>query len=66
MATSIVLLVFLLVLGIGISTILYVCRGAMPTTKEVHNFWVMAGWGLFAYLIFAGFVGLVLIDSAHP
>ena len=61
---SIVLLVFLLIFAIGISTILYVCsRGDVPTAKQVHNFWVMAGWSLFAYLVFAGFVGLVLVDN---
>lgn len=67
MTGAIILLGFLFVLGIGISTILYVCRGAgvMPTTKEVHNFWVMASWGLGIYLCFA-FVTLLMLNDVLP
>lgn len=46
MTAAILLLVFLFVLGIGISSILYVCR-------KTREFTLMAGWALFAYICFA-------------
>ena len=46
MASAIMLLIFLFVLGTGLGTILYV-------SKNSRNFNLMAGWSLFFYLILA-------------
>lgn len=54
--TEILLLIFLLVLGIGIGIILYVCRNR-------DNFNEMAGWSLGAYLFFAFIILLAIVDN---
>ena len=56
MAGAIILLVFLFVLGIGIAGILYV-------SKSIRNFWVMAGWGMFAYIVFAFLTLLCILET---
>ncbi len=57
MATSIILLIFLLVLGIGIviGTILYV-------SKNMKDFWAMASWRTFAYIVFAFIILLCILE----
>ena len=57
MTGATVLLVFLLVLSIGISTILYVSKSGVT----VRNFNLMCGWGLFAYIMSAFFILLGIV-----
>lgn len=56
MTGAVVLLVFLLVLSIGISTILYV-------SKDTTHFNLMTGWGLFAYIVFAIAILACVVDA---
>ena len=56
MTGAIILLVFLFVLGIGISTILYV-------SKDTTHFNLMTGWGLFVYIVFAIAVLACMLDT---
>jgi hypothetical protein len=51
-----VLLIFLFVLSIGISTILYV-------SKNSTEFNLMSGWGLFAFIVFAFITLACIVDS---
>lgn len=61
--SAIILLVFLLVLSFGISTILYVSK--RENTNTIRHFNLMAGWGLFVYIAFA-FVTLLCIIDVVP
>jgi hypothetical protein len=56
MTGAIVLLMFLFVLGIGISTILYV-------SKNSTEFNLMAGLSLFVYMVFAFITLACIVDS---
>jgi len=56
MTGAIVLLIFLFVLGVGISTILYVSR-------DTTHFNLMSGWSLFAYIVFAIAVLTCIVDA---
>ena len=61
MTSVIALLVFLLVLGIGISIILYVSK--RENTNTIRHFSTMASWGLFAYIAFAFITLLCILDT---